>query len=100
MNSGPIGFTFPAGKTAKKAPPPGEKKDEKKGDEKKDSTPRAKKPDTTVLRAVSLLSQAIPYLRKFAAYKMNSKEKGTNQGEECSAVIKEIDAFLASLGGG
>jgi len=50
----------------------------------------------TMLRSVSLLSEALPYLRKFADYKMNSKKKGTKQGEECKQLVEKIDVFIAS----
>jgi len=94
-DKGPVGFDF----SQYSGPRP--KKDDKKEEKKEDGgqperkADRKPKSDMLVLSLVSLLSEALPYLRKYASYKMNWN--GTKQGPECQAVVDKIDAKLKSM---
>jgi len=92
---GPVGFDFShySGPRAKKEDKKEEKKDDDDVPERKvDRKPRS---DMLILSLVSLLSEALPYLRKYSSYKMNWN--GTKQGTECQAVVDKIDAKLKSM---
>jgi hypothetical protein len=90
-SKGPIGFDF----SQYSGPKP--KKEEKKddGDVPERKADRKPKNEMLVLSLVSLLSEALPYLRKFASNQANSHK--TNQGRECQAVVDKIDAKLKSI---
>jgi hypothetical protein len=89
-----MGFDFGS---VKKAPISQPDDEEPVQEEKKPQRTQKPPKEESSIAAVMLLGEALPYLRKYASYKMNWN--GTKQGEECQKLVERIDDWIKKRAG-